>query len=101
MLTAADFLQLSSLHNLCCQYLRSQMNAANCVGIFLSAKARNCGELAAVAKRYTLEHFRHVVKEEEFLQLPFMELRALLESRLLNTAGEGQLLEVCFYEGVC
>ncbi|XP_057378242.1 kelch-like protein diablo [Daphnia carinata] len=92
-LVAADFLQINSLQNLCCQYLRSQMNASNCIGIYLSAKSRNCKELAANAKRYTLEHFRHVVKEEELLQLPFNELKGILQSPLLNTAGEGELLE--------
>ncbi|XP_046455212.1 kelch-like protein 3 [Daphnia pulex] len=92
-LVAADFLQINSLQNLCCQYLRSQMNASNCVGIYLSAKSRNCRELAVNAKRYALEHFRHVVQEEEFLQLPFSELKGILESHLLNTTGEGELLE--------
>lgn len=93
-MVAADFLQISSLQNLCCQYLRSQMSTSNCVGIYLSAKSRNCRELADSAKRYALEHFRHVVQEEEFLHLPFNELKGLLESHLLNTTGEGELLEV-------
>lgn len=92
-LVASDFLQMSSLQNLCCQYLRSQMSAANCIGIYLSAKAHNCQELAAAARRYVLEHFRHIVQEEEFLQLPYTELKGFLESHLLNTAGEGELLE--------
>lgn len=70
------------------------MNASNCIGIYLSAKSRNCRELAVTAKRYALEHFRHVVQEEEFLQLPFNELKGILESHLLNTTGEGELLEV-------
>lgn len=70
------------------------MNASNCIGIYLSAKSRNCRELAVTAKRYALEHFRHVVQEEEFLQLPFGELKGVLESHLLNTTGEGELLEV-------
>ena len=35
-----------------------------------------------------------MVREEEFLQLPFGELKAILESQLLNTTGEGELLEV-------
>ena len=93
-LVAADFLHINSLQNLCCQYLRSQMNAANCIGIYLSAKARNCRELSLTAKRYAFEHFRHVVQEEEYLQLPFNELKGILESHLLNTTGEGELLEV-------
>lgn len=71
------------------------MNAANCIGIYLSAKARNCRELAFSAKRYAFEHFRNVVDEsEEYLQLPFSELKSILESQLLNTTGEGELLEV-------
>ena len=95
LLVAADFLQISCLQNLCCQYLRSQMNAANCIGIYLSAKSRNCRELTLSAKRYAFEHFRNVVHEsEEYLQLPFSELKSILESQLLNTAGEGELLEV-------
>ncbi len=93
-MVAADFLQINSLQNLCCQYLRLQMDQANCIGIYLSAKARNCKELAQNARRFALEHFRHVVREEEFLQLPFSELKAILESQLLNTTGEGELLEV-------
>lgn len=93
-MVAADFLQLNSLQNLCCQYLRAQMNASNCIGIYLSAKSRNCRELAVTARRYALEHFRHVVQEEEFLQLPYSELKGILESHLLNTTGEGELLEV-------
>ena len=93
-MVAADFLQINSLQNLCCQYLRLQMDQANCIGIYLSAKARNCKELAQNARRFALEHFRHVVREEEFLQLPFGELKAILESQLLNTTGEGELLEV-------
>ena len=89
------------------------MNAANCIGIYLSAKARNCRELALSAtiinlknlsysnisiilgaKRYAFEHFRNVVHEsEEYLQLPYIELKNILESQLLNTAGEGEILE--------
>ena len=90
---AADFLHINSLQNLCCQYLRSQMNATNCIGIYLSAKARNYTDLAQSARRFALEHFRHIVREEEFLQLPYNELKLILESPLLNTTGDGELLE--------
>ena len=89
------------------------MNAANCIGIYLSAKARNCRELALSAtiinlknlcysnisiilgaKLFAFEHFRNVVHEsEEYLQLPYIELKNILESQLLNTAGEGEILE--------
>jgi len=93
ILVAADFIQLNSLRNLCCQYLQSQMNASNCIGIYLSAKTRNCKGLAHTAKRYVLEHFRNVIQEEEYLQLPYNELKNFLESSLLNTSGEGELLE--------
>lgn len=94
LLAAADFLQLSSLQSLCCQFLRAHLEPSSCVGIYLSAAARNCPELAQTARRFALEHFRHVAREDEFQQLPFAELRALLQSPLLNTSGEGELLEV-------
>jgi len=70
------------------------MNTSNCIGIYLSAKARNCKGLAHTAKHYALEHFHNVIQEEEYLQLPYNELKSFLESNLLNTSGEGELLEV-------
>lgn len=93
ILVAADFIQLNSLRNLCCQYLQAQMNTSNCIGIYLIAKARNCNGLAYTAKRFTLEHFRNVIQEEEYLQLPYNELKDFLESSLLNISGEGEILE--------
>lgn len=98
LLAASDFLNINPILNLCCHFLYEVISASNCIGIYLSAKAHNCPDLALAAKRHALEHFRDVIREEEYLNLPFAELLEFFQSSLLNTAGDAELLKVSSYQ---
>ena len=91
----ADLLQVSEVRSACSHYLASTLSPSNCLSVYVRASLRTYNDLAHKAFRYILKNFKFVMQEEEFLHVPSETILKILNSRLLNVADEGQLLEVC------
>ena len=58
LLTAANLLQLTDVREACCDYLQTQLDATNCLGIREFADIHSCVDLFNYADTYIEQHFR-------------------------------------------
>lgn len=58
LLTAANLLQLIDVRDACCDYLQTQLEASNCLGIRDFADLHGCIELANYAESFIQQHFK-------------------------------------------
>lgn len=57
LLTAANLLQLTDVRDACCDYLQSQLDPSNCLGIREFADIHGCLDLFNYADSYIEQHF--------------------------------------------
>ncbi|XP_026318957.1 kelch-like protein 5 [Hyposmocoma kahamanoa] len=93
LLSTASLLQLTTVTNACCAYLKKQLDPCNCLGIALFAEQQSCMALHKSALEYTYQHFMQVVKHQEFLSLQADQLASLLKSDDLNVVTEENVFE--------
>lgn len=60
LLSTASLLQLTTVTNACCAYLKKQLDPCNCLGIALFAEQQSCMALHKSALEYTYQHFMQV-----------------------------------------
>ena len=87
-MSAACLLQLSVVIDKCCSFFRKLLHPSNCVGIRLFADAQSCLQLRDAAQAFTEDNFQDVIKNQEFMLLPGMELVKILSSDNLNVPSE-------------
>lgn len=58
LLTAANLLQLGDVREACCDYLQTQLDASNCLGIREFADMHGCVDLLNYAETYVEQHFQ-------------------------------------------
>jgi len=58
LLTAANLLQLTDVRDACCDFLQTQLDASNCLGIREFADLHACVELLNYAETYIEQHFK-------------------------------------------
>ncbi|OUC40142.1 hypothetical protein D917_04335, partial [Trichinella nativa] len=58
ILIAADLLEMSEVTNCCCEFLKSQLNPSNCIGIQEFAEHHSCIALSIFARVYCEQHFK-------------------------------------------
>lgn len=78
ILSASDLFQMKEITNVCCQYLKEQLDPSNCLGIAALAGGFSCEELWSEARKYAVKHFTEVVKCNEFKDLPLDAVKQLL-----------------------
>ncbi|CAB1329921.1 unnamed protein product [Coregonus sp. 'balchen'] len=69
LLPAACLLQLKGVKRACCDFLDSQLDPTNCLGIRDFAETHNCLDLMQAAELFSQKHFPEVVQHEEFMLL--------------------------------
>lgn len=57
LLTAANLLQLTDVRDACCDYLQTQLDPTNCLGIRDFADMHGCLDLLNYAEAYIEQHF--------------------------------------------
>ncbi|XP_077979245.1 kelch-like protein 18 [Glandiceps talaboti] len=91
LLKAASLLQLETVRIGCCEFLKSQLDPTNCVGIRGFAELHSCFDLQATADTYMQQHFPKVAQNEEFLQLTTDDLIDLIARDTLNVKNEEEV----------
>ncbi|CAH8648858.1 unnamed protein product [Heterobilharzia americana] len=91
LLPAACLLQLTEIQDVCCEFLKRQLDPSNCLGIRAFADTHACRGLLRVADKFTHLNFLEVVESEEFLLLPVSHLVDILSSDDLNVNSEEQV----------
>ncbi|TGZ39145.1 hypothetical protein CRM22_011262 [Opisthorchis felineus] len=93
LLPASNLLQLPFVRDACCQFLQSQLQPENCLGILRFAKFHNCNDLWETTRHFAEDNFAKVASScDEFAELSTTELEQLISSDRL-IASEGQVLE--------
>lgn len=63
----------------CCEFLESQLDPSNCLGIRDFAETHNCVDLMQAAEVFSQKHFPEVVQHEEFILLNQEEVEKLIK----------------------
>ncbi|XP_055303872.1 ring canal kelch homolog isoform X2 [Sitodiplosis mosellana] len=93
LLTAANLLQLTDVRDACCDYLQTQLDPSNCLGIRDFADIHGCVDLLNYANTYIEQHFSEVIQYDEFLNLTSEQLLSLVKSDHLTVASEEKVYE--------
>lgn len=79
LLPAACLLQLKGVKRACCDFLDSQLDPTNCLGIRDFAETHNCLDLMQAAELFSQKHFPEVVQHEEFMLFSQNEVEKLVK----------------------
>ena len=93
LLSGASLLQLSSVVEACCQFLRARVCAENCLGIAAFADHHGCSELQRYAWTFAVENFTEVVQSDEFLTAPPAFLIDFVKCEDLHVSCEEEVLD--------
>ncbi|XP_022703630.1 kelch-like protein diablo isoform X3 [Varroa jacobsoni] len=88
LLPAACLLQMTEIQEVCCEFLKRQLDPSNCLGIRAFADTHACRELLRIADKFTQHNFQEVMESEEFLLLPVNQLMDIISSDELNVRSE-------------
>lgn len=58
LLPAACLLQLTEIQDICCEFLKRQLDPSNCLGIRAFADTHSCRELLRIADKFTQHNFQ-------------------------------------------
>ncbi|XP_004449785.1 kelch-like protein 18 isoform X1 [Dasypus novemcinctus] len=93
LLMGASFLQLQSIKDACCTFLRERLHPKNCLGVRQFAETMMCAVLYDAANSFIHQHFVEVSMSEEFLSLPLEDVLELVSRDELNVKSEEQVFE--------
>jgi len=93
LLPAACLLQLAEIQDVCCEFLKRQLDPSNCLGIRAFADTHACRDLLRIADKFTQHNFQEVMEHEEFLLLPLPQLIDIISSDELNVRSEEQVFQ--------
>ncbi|KAH8333930.1 hypothetical protein KR059_004589 [Drosophila kikkawai] len=93
LLTAANLLQLNDVRDACCDFLQTQLDASNCLGIREFADLHACVELLNYAETYIEQHFNEVIQFDEFLNLSHEQVISLIGNDRISVPNEERVYE--------
>ena len=88
LLEAADFLLISSLKEICCEFLRESLSPLDCFSTAAFAKKYSCCSLAKEADKFAIEHFVEASKSSEFLSLEYCTVVKLIADNEIIVSQE-------------
>ena len=91
LLAAASMLQLPDIKRACADFMATQLDDGNCIGIHMFAQLHHCNNLLETSLEYILKHFTSIWKGDEFFQLPKEKIIELLSSNELNVSKEEEV----------
>ncbi len=93
LLPAANLLQLTEVRDSCCDFLKTQLDPGNCLGIMSFADLHSCQLLLQEAQKYARKHFPEVKQSDEFMQLKSTSVGELISSNELGVLSEEDVFE--------
>lgn len=94
LFTQAHLFQMTSLIEICVQFMKENVNEANCLAVFTLADAHNHRVLYDFAKEFVCRHFRGYSNDEEFYKLSVDCVVDLLQDRRIDCKTEEEVYEV-------
>ncbi|XP_043244358.1 kelch-like ECH-associated protein 1B isoform X2 [Amphibalanus amphitrite] len=88
LLPAATMFQMQHVIEVCCNFLKNQLEPSNAIGIATFAEQHGCMELLHTATQFIEQHFTQIAQEEEFLMLNPSQLIKLIHRDELNVFDE-------------
>lgn len=88
LLASACLLQVDSVKDACCEFMKSQLHPSNCLGIRAFADAHGCEQLFKIANTYAKDNFKEISKNQEFFLLNSEQLCEILSSDDLAVTKE-------------
>lgn len=92
-MTAANLLQLTDVRDACCDYLQTQLDPSNCLGIRDFADIHGCVDLLNYADAYIEQHFSEIIQYDEFFYLQPDRIADLIRSDRLKVSTEEKVYE--------
>lgn len=89
----AEYLIIPRLKVRVTEYLKSSINAQNCLALESFASQFSCESLKEAAVAYTRENFVLVVKSDDFKALEFKKLKELISDDYITVSSEEQVFE--------
>ncbi|KAH9402380.1 Kelch-like protein 20, partial [Tyrophagus putrescentiae] len=93
LLPAACLLQMTEIQEVCCEFLKQELDPSNCLGIRSFADTHACKDLLDFADKFTQDHFHEIIENEEFILLPVNQLIDIISSDELNISSEEQVYQ--------
>ena len=97
LLRVSTLLQVNLIQKKCSEFLEQQLDPSNCLGIYAFAEMHGCGHLKTKSKNYCDRNFTKVVKDEEYLSLPFERVRWFLDQNELCVRSEIEVFDAVFH----
>lgn len=91
VLSAASLLQITQVQDICCEFLKKQLDASNCLGIKNFAEANGCSQLSDIINSFARQHFQEVALGSEFLNNSWENISSLISSSELNVKKEEEV----------
>ncbi|XP_077991758.1 kelch-like protein 24 [Glandiceps talaboti] len=91
MLVTADFLQYKRVVHACGDFLKSQLDVSNCLGIHQLAERHTCIGLGEAVNLFILQHFNRIIQQEEFFDLSADDLVGYTSKDELNVKDEEEV----------
>ncbi|XP_068728176.1 kelch-like ECH-associated protein 1 [Montipora capricornis] len=92
LLPVACILQISAVKKACCDFLQSQLDPSNCIGIKDFTEIYGCVDLAKAAEKFIFRHFLEVSQSEEFENLTREQLTDFIRRDELYVKSEDEVL---------
>ncbi|XP_020610490.1 kelch-like protein 20 [Orbicella faveolata] len=93
LLPVTCVLQVQSVQEACCEFLKRQLSSENCLGISAFADRHGCTALVSSSESFARQHFIDVVQSEEFMEISAKQLTRLLSDDDLNIQSEERVFE--------
>lgn len=93
ILSTANHLQVMSVVKFCCEFLKEEISAQNCVEISKIARFFCLTEVEDAVRLYILSNFTQFIQTNEFLRLSEADICALLSSNNIRGHSEIELFE--------
>ena len=93
LLAAASLFQIPAVQKACADFMATQLEVSNCVGIYNVALLYGCSDLKLKSNEFINKNFTTVFHEDEFLVLTHEKVQEFLSSNDLNVAKEEEVFE--------
>ena len=93
IISAANYLLISSLKDRCTKFLQKMLLPVNCLGIEFMAEKFDCESLKSTATAYIRQHFVPISKTDEFLELDVKRLIDIISSDDTKVDREEKIFE--------